>query len=278
MPYPGHMFRKHITKNVLVYHDLSSDFICMYYLYYAYSMRYNSLHFFEISSIFTRVFNIGGTQNFTSEYCNVACNILVHWQLITTWSRFRHTPCTLTFLKLSISMLSSWLSLTRLVPTRILSSLLSCSRLSRSRECPWCWMRTHSLFISEKFSRIKSIVSRTVPVSVSLCEEINNKMFIDISEGFQKPYTTLIMSQCTFHTECCDVLISFISIWPCCFLHHIWQDIFCTLEKVVSEEETPEWVLDSTTHLNQVLENIFPGELIGLYIHNPDSDQQVSTK
>ena len=67
-----------------------------------------------------------------------------------------------------MSQHSSWLSLTKLVPTRIRSSLLSCSRFSLSRECPWCCIRTHNLFISAKLRWMKSIESLTVPVSVSL--------------------------------------------------------------------------------------------------------------
>lgn len=71
----------------------------------------------------------------------------------------------LTFLYLSISIHSSWLSRTRLVPTKIRSSRLSCSRFVRSLVWPWCCMRTQSLFISEKFRRIKSMESSTVPYS-----------------------------------------------------------------------------------------------------------------
>lgn len=62
---------------------------------------------------------------------------------------------------LSRLILSSWDSRTRLVPTRILSSSLSLSLLSRSRECPWCCIRTHSLFISAKFISTKSTASFT---------------------------------------------------------------------------------------------------------------------
>ena len=69
---------------------------------------------------------------------------------------------------LLMSTFSSWLIRTRFVPTRIRSSFLSFSRLSRSLECPWCWMRTQSLFISPKFKRMKSTESSTVPESFSL--------------------------------------------------------------------------------------------------------------
>lgn len=44
-----------------------------------------------------------------------------------------------------------------------LSSMRSFSRFSRSREGPWCCIRTHSLFISAKFSRTKRTASETVP-------------------------------------------------------------------------------------------------------------------
>lgn len=39
----------------------------------------------------------------------------------------------------------------------------------------------------------------------------------------------------------------------------IRQYVASALQQVVSEEEAPEWVLDSTTHLNQVLQNVLTG-------------------
>ena len=77
-------------------------------------------------------------------------------------------PQQLTFLYRSMSMHSSCERRTRLVPTRMRNSRLSCSRRSRSREWPWCCIRTHSLFISAKFSWMKSTESITVPESLPL--------------------------------------------------------------------------------------------------------------
>lgn len=74
----------------------------------------------------------------------------------------------LTFLKVGVSMYSSWLSRTKLVPTSSLSSPLSCSRCSRLRVCPWCCILTHSLFISAKFICMNSTESSTVPDSSAL--------------------------------------------------------------------------------------------------------------
>ena len=71
------------------------------------------------------------------------------------------TPGSTADLYIAKSMLSNWDNLTRLVPTRIRSSILSLSFFSRSLLWPWCCMRTHNLFISAKFRRIKSIESST---------------------------------------------------------------------------------------------------------------------
>lgn len=67
------------------------------------------------------------------------------------------------FWYMSRSTPSSWLSRTRFVPTRIRSSFRSISRFSRSLEWPWCWSRTHSLFISMKLVRTKLIESCKLP-------------------------------------------------------------------------------------------------------------------
>jgi hypothetical protein len=67
---------------------------------------------------------------------------------------------------ISRSTPSSWLSRTRLVPTRIRRSRRSCSRLSRSREWPWCCSRTQSLFISMKLVRTKPIESARLPAGL----------------------------------------------------------------------------------------------------------------
>lgn len=62
---------------------------------------------------------------------------------------------------------SSWLSRTRLVPTRILNSCRSFSLFSLSRLWPWCCILTHNLFISAKFRRTKSMESLISPVNSS---------------------------------------------------------------------------------------------------------------
>lgn len=72
----------------------------------------------------------------------------------------------LTSLYISLVTPSSELMRTRLVPTRIRSSLRSFSRWALSRVWPWCCIRTQSLFISEKLSRMKSIESWIVPCLV----------------------------------------------------------------------------------------------------------------
>mmetsp|Transcript_8988 Transcript_8988/g.28407 ORF Transcript_8988/g.28407 Transcript_8988/m.28407 type:complete len:202 (-) Transcript_8988:468-1073(-) len=58
---------------------------------------------------------------------------------------------------------SSWLTRTRLVPTKMRRSCRSASRFALARERFWCWMRTHSRFISAKFCSTKSSASCTVP-------------------------------------------------------------------------------------------------------------------
>lgn len=80
---------------------------------------------------------------------------------------------------------SSWLSRTRLVPTRILNSCRSFSLFSLSRLWPWCCILTHNLFISAKFRRTKSTESLISPVNSS--ESLWSKGWTSLThQNFQK--------------------------------------------------------------------------------------------
>lgn len=61
-----------------------------------------------------------------------------------------------------------------------------------------------------------------------------------------------------------------------CLLSIIWQYVAGALQQVVSEEKPPERVLDTTTHLNQVLQNILSGLGEGANINHTHRDQQIS--
>ena len=73
---------------------------------------------------------------------------------------------------------------TKLVPTRMRSSMRSFSLLSFSLVCPWCCMRTHSLFISPKFCRMKSMESATSPSRSSVLHRTHTAWWtMKMSEG-----------------------------------------------------------------------------------------------
>jgi hypothetical protein len=105
---------------------------------------------------------------YTDIWCMSCQEIILNSNRSVNWRSCKIMPSnicdtnrTLTFLYLSRLTVSSWESRTRLVPTRIRNSSRSRSRRSLSRECPWCCIRTHNLFISAKFIKIKSMESRT---------------------------------------------------------------------------------------------------------------------
>ena len=82
-------------------------------------------------------------------------------------------PGKTTFLYLSASTESNCDKRTMFVPTKSLNSSLSLSLLSFWLECPWCCIRTQSLFISAKFKRMNSMESSTVPECSSLASVID---------------------------------------------------------------------------------------------------------
>lgn len=57
-----------------------------------------------------------------------------------------------------------------------------------------------------------------------------------------------------------------------CLLSIIWQYVAGALQQVVSEEETPEWVLDTATHLHQVLQNVLTRLGEGANVHHTHCD------
>lgn len=58
----------------------------------------------------------------------------------------------------------------------------------------------------------------------------------------------------------------------------IWKNVTSTLQQVISQEETPEWVLDATTHLYQVFQYVFARLRKGANIHHTHSDQQIAVE
>lgn len=52
----------------------------------------------------------------------------------------------------------------------------------------------------------------------------------------------------------------------------IWQYVAGALQQVVSEEEAPEWVLDTTTHFDQVLQNVLTRLGEGANVHHTHCD------
>lgn len=132
--------------------------------------------------------------------------------------------------------------------------LRSCSRFSRSRECPWCCILTHNLFISEKLRLMKSIVSWTVPESDPVLHKHKQQ-----HAGF--PTVTS--------------LCAFIPVAPCSFFDHIRKHVLGALQQVVAEEQAAQRVLDAATHLDEILENVFARELVRLDVNNSHGDQKV---
>lgn len=61
-----------------------------------------------------------------------------------------------------------------------------------------------------------------------------------------------------------------------CLLSVIRQDVAGALQQVVSEEEPSEWVLHTSTHLYQVLQNVFTRLGEGAHIHHTHGDEQIS--
>ncbi len=47
------------------------------------------------------------------------------------------------------------------------------------------------------------------------------------------------------------------------------------LEEVVTQEQSSQWMLNTTTHFNQVLEDVSPRALLSFDVHCTHGDQQV---
>lgn len=61
-----------------------------------------------------------------------------------------------------------------------------------------------------------------------------------------------------------------------CLLSVIGQYVAGALQQVVSEEEAPEWMLDTTTHLHQVLQDVLTRLGEGADVHYAHCDQQIA--
>lgn len=61
-----------------------------------------------------------------------------------------------------------------------------------------------------------------------------------------------------------------------CLLSVIRQDVAGALQQIVSEEEPSEWVLNTSTHLNQVLQNVLTRLGEGADVHHTHGDEQIS--
>lgn len=131
-----------------------------------YSWDIGSLHLIICSKTFDSTFCHSRTENVNTVrllkfLVNVTINKFKNWNTYGDLKISRDRLHTSLYRLTSIP--SNWLKRTRLVPTSKQSSWRSFSRLSLSRVCPWCCMRTHNLFISEKFNKMKSIESCTSP-------------------------------------------------------------------------------------------------------------------
>lgn len=56
----------------------------------------------------------------------------------------------------------------------------------------------------------------------------------------------------------------------------IRQYVAGALQQVVSEKEPPKWVLDATTHLHQVLQDVLTRLREGANVNHTHCDQQIS--
>lgn len=61
-----------------------------------------------------------------------------------------------------------------------------------------------------------------------------------------------------------------------CLLSIIRQDVAGALQQVVSEEEAAERMLNTPTHLHQVLQDVLPRLREGPDVHDAHRDQQIS--
>lgn len=61
-----------------------------------------------------------------------------------------------------------------------------------------------------------------------------------------------------------------------CLLPIIRQDVTGALQQVVSEEQPSERVLNTSAHLNQVLQNVLTRLGEGADVHHPHGDEQIS--
>lgn len=108
-------------------------------------------------------------------------------------------------------------------------------------------MRTQSLFISAKFSRMKSIASLTVPSWLtSLKEEID------------------IFNRREVSTE---ALIPFLDL--------VRQQITGTLQKVVPKKQASQRMLYASTHLHQIFHDVFAAGFAGFDVYHSDRDKKI---
>lgn len=55
----------------------------------------------------------------------------------------------------------------------------------------------------------------------------------------------------------------------------VGQDVACALQQVVPQEQTSQRMLNTTTHLHQILQNVLAGLREGAHVHHTHRYQQV---
>lgn len=60
-----------------------------------------------------------------------------------------------------------------------------------------------------------------------------------------------------------------------CLLAVVWQDVAGALQEVVSQKQTPQWVLDAAAHFHKVLQNVLTRLREGTDIHHAHCDQKI---
>ena len=59
-------------------------------------------------------------------------------------------------------------------------------------------------------------------------------------------------------------------------LIRVGQDILGALQQVVTEKQASQRVLDTSTHLHQIFQDVFTGKFVRLDVHSAHGDEQIS--
>ena len=120
-----------------------------------------------------------------------------------------------------------------------------------------------------------SLVGHTNPKLVHFREiqldEINRILDLKIPQEFTK------MSDQLGHDLDNDYIsVSLSGFWA--IFRKVREQVSCALQKIVSQEKASKGVLNSSTHLNQIPQNVPPGLLICLDVNHTNCDQKITEK